>query len=62
MLDRGILLACNFVAEVTTLRGKVGVFAQALDSAKEELQLSIRSCGRVLRDLSELISNDISWA
>jgi hypothetical protein len=50
-LPRTILLACNLVAEVATLRCEVGVLAQALDSAKQELQLSVRSCGCVLRNL-----------
>jgi hypothetical protein len=56
-LPRTVLLTCNLVAEAATLRREVGVFTQALDSAKQELQLPVRSCGRILRDLSERVSN-----
>ena len=51
VLDSSILLACNLVAEVATLRCEVRVFAQVLDSAKQVLKLSVRSSGCVLRDL-----------
>jgi hypothetical protein len=37
VLDGSILLACNFVTEVATLRCEVRVLAQVLDPAKEEL-------------------------
>jgi hypothetical protein len=56
-LPRTILLDCNLITEVSTLGREVGVFTQALDSAKQELQLPIRSCGCVLRDLSKRVSN-----
>jgi hypothetical protein len=37
VLDSGILLACNLVAEVATLCCEVGVFAQVVDPAEQEL-------------------------
>jgi hypothetical protein len=37
VLDGSILLACNFVTEVATLRCEVRVLAQVLDPAEEEL-------------------------
>jgi hypothetical protein len=54
---RTILLDCNLIPEFATLCSEVGVFTQALDSAKQELQLPVCSCGRILRDLSKRVSS-----
>jgi hypothetical protein len=50
--DGSILLACNFVTEVATLRCEVRVLAQVLDPAEEEFELPVCGGGCVLRDLS----------
>lgn len=56
MLNRSILLARNFVAEATTLCCEVRAFAQVLNPAEQELELPIRSCGCILRNLSKKVS------
>lgn len=52
VLDGSVLLACNFVAEVATLRCEVRVLAQVLDPAEKEFQLPVCGGGCVLRNLS----------
>jgi len=56
VLYRGILLACNFVAEVAALRCEVRVLAQVLNPAEEELELPECGGGCVLRNLLIQIS------
>lgn len=60
-LEGAILLACNLVAKVATLGCEVRVLAQALDPAKQELQLPVRSSGCVLGNLSGKVSNSVTY-
>lgn len=62
VLDRCIWHVCNLVAKVAALCGEVGVLAQALDSAEQELKLPVSSCGCVLRDLFRQVSSLILLA
>ena len=56
VLYRGILLACNLVAEVAALRCEIRVLAQVLNPAEEELELPVCGSGCILRNLLHRIS------